>query len=216
MKIEDSAIIIKLSAGIGRNLREAEETLKIAKTKKYRKTYNIELYSGPRLKSTVKNLPKEVINSYKRLEIELSKSKSAISDLEVLKRDPKTGLLNKTGYLIEKEKLKSHNKYNSRFVILFDCDSMHRLNQRYGYCFVDKYLTLIGNTLNNCTRKDNHRKEKDIIITQDPLMHRKNDSAGDEFIIDISCKEKDIKNVAKRYLAEIYNAQKKLALKKKS
>lgn len=205
-------VVIRISVGIGRNLKEAEEALKIAKkNKKLKKEFNIERYSGKPIKES-KDISKKSINAYLRLEKELSKSKSLLADLETLKVDPKTGLLNRFGYFVEKNKLIKQKKYGkNRFIIFFDADSMHYLNNKYGYSFVDKYLDSIGRALNDNVRK---RDRKDILNVSEALYNRKHDTAGDEFIVDISCKEKDLLNITKRYLTRCYEYQKKIKIKK--
>lgn len=195
---------INLSVGIGRNILEAEKALINAKKKKHNnRKYNIEIYSGKKIKSEI-IISKELIDAYLRLEKNLSHSPKLLKDLEILKRDPKTKLLNKLGYYIEKQKLEIQNKYhkNKRYIILFDADSMHTLNKKYGYKAVDKQLECIGKALKEnirLTTKD-YRTEKDLINIKDVLNNRKNDSAGDEFIIDLYCNKKDLITIAKRYL----------------
>lgn len=203
-------IIIRLSVGIGRNILEAEEALKIAKKRKYqKKAFNIKIYTGEKIKE-LKNISKNAVSAYLRLEKKLLDSKS-LKDLEILKTDPKTGLLNRFGYFIEKHKLKKQRKYGKkRFIILFDADSMHNLNNKYGYTVVDKYLNTIGKALRDTTR---HRDTKNTHNVGDALYNRRNDTAGDEFIVDISCKREDLINITKRYLTKCYEYQKKLKIR---
>lgn len=193
-------------------MQEAEQALKIAKkNKKLKKEFNIEIYSGKPLKKS-KNIYKKSINAYLRLEKKLSKYPKLLSDLETLKIDPKTGLLNRFGYFVERNKLIKQKKYGKdRFIIFFDADSMHYLNKKYGYFIVDKYLDSIGKALNNSIR----RKDKDILNVSEALYNRKHDTAGDEFIIDISCKEKDLLPIAKRYITNCYEYQRKISKKLK-
>jgi len=201
-------VIIRLSVGIGRNVLEAEEALKIAKKKKHqKKEFNIEIYSDKPISHTLE-VPKKVVSAYLRLEKKLSNSKDSLKDLEMLKRDHKTGLLNRFGYYVEKNKLIKQKKYGkNRFIIFFDADSMHSLNNKYGYIFVDKYLTAIGKALNKNIR---NRDQKDILNVGETLNNRRNDTAGDEFIIDIYCKEKDVLNITRRYLTKCYEYQRKI------
>ena len=201
-------VVIRLSVGIGKNILEAEEALKIAKRKKHqKKEFNIEIYSGKPIPYTIE-LPNKVVSAYLRLENKLSNSKDSLKDLEMLKRDHKTGLLNRFGYFVEKNKLIKQKKYGKhRHILFFDADSMHSLNNKYGYVFVDKYLTAIGKALNENIR---NRDKKDILNVGDPLNNRRNDTAGDEFIIDISCKEEEVLNITKRYLRKCYEYQRKI------
>ncbi len=205
-------VLIKLSVGIGHNLLEAEEALKIAKKNKYKhKKFNVEIYNGPKLKY-INIIPSEIINAYIRLEKKLSNFPNALKDLEILKRDPKTKLLNKLGYYIEKKRLEKTKKYNikNRFIFLFDADSMHYLNKKYGYETVDRYLEAIGKALSKNIRNSKDRKEKDMLNSNDLLNNRKNDAAGDEFIIDLSCNRKYLKQIADRYITYCYEYQKRL------
>jgi len=203
---------IKLSVGIGRNIAEAEYALKIAKKNKYKpQKFNIQIYSGKKLNCD-KPVPKTIIDAYLRLEKKLSDSPKALLDLEKFKKDPKTKLLNKLGYYIEKTKLEQKKEYNpdQRFILLFDADSMHDLNKKYGFAKVDKYLEAIGKALNDNIRDSLERKEKDLLKIKDLLNNRKNDSAGDEFIIDLSCDKKHLRTIAERYLIKCYEYQKKI------
>lgn len=208
----DEKILIKLSVGIGHNLLEAEEALKVAKKNKHKhKKFNIEIYTGPKLKYT-DVIPSEIIEAYLRLEKRLSNSPKGLIDLEILKRDPKTKLLNKLGYYIEKQKLENTKKYNfkNRYILLFDADSMHFLNKKYGYETVDKYLEAVGKALSENIRYSKDRKEKDMLKIKDLLNNRKNDAAGDEFIIDLFCDKKYLKQIAERYITNCYEYQKRL------
>ncbi|MFA5746237.1 MAG: diguanylate cyclase [archaeon] len=208
-------VLIKLSVGIGKNILEAEQALKIAKSKKHQgKEYNIEIYSGPSLK--YKNyLSKKWEDAYLRIEKTLSNFSNAVLDLEILKKDPKTGLLNRFGYYIEKKKLIDNHKYSpkDRFIILFDGDSMHNLNKIYSYSIVDKYLETIGKALLKSIRNSKDRKDKDILKIKDLLNTRKNDATGDEFIIDLNCPKDQLLPITKRYLTNCYEYQKKLSKK---
>ena len=168
----DKTVLIKLSVGIGKNLAEAEEALKVAKKNKHKhKKFNIEIYTGKTIKYNVDLMPNEIIDAYLRLENKLSNSSKDLLDLEKLKRDPKTKLLNKLGYYIEKKKLEEKKIYNSknRHILLFDADSMHHLNKKYGYETVDKYLEAIGKTLAENIRDSDTRKEKDLLKIKDLL-----------------------------------------------
>jgi len=208
-------VVIKLSVGIGRNIKEAEEALKIAKKNKHKnKRFNIEIYIGPKLKYT-DTINSEIIDAYFRLEKKLSNCPTALKDLEIFKRDPKTKLLNKLGYYIEKQKLEVNKKYNpkNRFLFLFDADSMHLLNKKYGYETVDKYLETIGNALSEKIRRSRDRMKTDLLKIRNQLHNRKNDAAGDEFIIDLSCNQKDLRKIAERYITNCYEYQKKLKIK---
>lgn len=205
-------ILIKLSVGIGHNLLEAEEALKVAKKNKHKhKKFNIEIYAGPKLKYT-DVIPSEIIEAYLRLEKRLSNSPKDLIDLEILKRDPKTKLLNKLGYYIEKQKLENTKKYTpkNRYILLFDADSMHFLNKKYGYETVDRYLETVGKALSENIRDSKDRKEKDMLKIKDLLNNRKNDAAGDEFIIDLFCDKKYLRQIAERYITNCYEYQKRL------
>lgn len=206
----ENKLLVKLSVGIGRNITEAEEALRLAKKNKFIKDYNIEIYKGPKKEDKKTFFEKQTIGAYLRLKEALLKSKKSLDDLELFKFDPKTNLLNRLGYHIEKEKLilkKTYDK-DKRFIMLFDADSMHDLNKKYGYQKVDVHLRLIGKALKENIRdvldkndQVNLRKIKDI------LYNRRYDSAGDEFIIDLSCNKKDLFKIARRYLEKCYNYQ---------
>jgi len=87
---------------------------------------------------------------------------------------------------------------------------MHLLNKKYGYETVDRYLEAIGKALSENIRYSKDRNEKDLLKIKDLLNNRKNDAAGDEFIIDLSCNKKYLKQIAERYITNCYEYQKKL------
>ncbi len=207
-------VVIKVSIGIGRNIEEAEAGLAMAKQRKHEgRLYNIEHYSGKPLAHEVETSNKTV-QSYLRLEDKLSQmdDKEGRDDLENLKQDPKTGLLNKVGYMVEVAKLRKESKYDNRLIILIDGDNMKQANTLLGYEVTDEYLEVMGRALKRQIRSIetpfNNVRNTDI------LLNRKNDSGGDEFIIDISCDHAHAELVAKRYVEAMYLAQLELNRKR--
>jgi GGDEF domain-containing protein len=207
-------VLLRISAGIGRNIVEAEQGLKEAKKHKHEGLYyNIVLYEGESLKENAD--PPQAVENYLRLEQKLSNlnDKQSLQNLESLKYDEKTGLLNRVGYNIEIEKLKRKGDYlpDERYVILLDGDDMHYLNQQFTYDTVDEYLKVIGAALKKQTdfETDSEKRARNV----DVLVNRKNDSAGDEFIINIRCSAESIASVAQRYVKAMYAAEQCLTAK---
>jgi GGDEF domain-containing protein len=204
------SVIIKVSIGIGRNLAEAEQSIHVAKQRKdEHRYYNIELYQGRRIHEHHEE-DNKAIRSYLRLEDKLRKQDDleGLADLENLKIDPKTGLLNRTGYEIEVMKLRRAGEYHDRVIIFIDGDDMKRTNESLGYEETDRYLVSIGKALRGeiRTRNEPDKKARNV----DVLLNRKNDSGGDEFIIDLHCDYAHAEHVARRYVRAIYRAQQEL------
>jgi GGDEF domain-containing protein len=205
VSLED--VVIKVSVGIGRNMGEAEAALSRAKAKKKEgRYYNIETYEGMPL-SCDAPYESQAVRSYLRLEQKLEEQGdiAGLCDLENLKYDLKTGLLNRMGYEVEVLKLKNRGAYTDRVIILIDGDDMKGANSRLGYEGTDRYLACIGSALKGQVRQrdDSDRKARNVDI----LINRKNDSGGDEFIVDIGCDVRFAEGIARRYVHAIYQEQ---------
>jgi diguanylate cyclase (GGDEF)-like protein len=209
-------VAIKVSIGIGRNMAEAEQSLAVAKARKHEKrVYNIELYLGTPLVQEAHDAQhlgasNPAVRSYMRLEEKLGQQqdKAGLKDLQNLKYDPLTGLLNRMGYAVEVAKLKQEGRYHNRVIILIDGDNMKETNTRLGYRKTDQYLTMIGRALKRQVRQRDNTDKKARNV--DILLNRKNDSGGDEFIIDLSCPYHHAEPIARRYVGAMYTAQVKL------
>lgn len=203
-------VMIKVSIGIGRNIAEAEEALCSAKRRKSEcRYYNIETYRGePLLPPDLERT--RVVESFLRLEqrLLLSGLDECITDLEMMKYDSKTGLLNRTGYEVEVQKLRNRYAYDDRVIILIDGDDMKRANSMLGYEGTDRYLEAIGRALKCQVRQNVFGK--DGIREPDVLVNRKNDSGGDEFIVDVQCPYDEVKKIAMRCVDAMYAAQREL------
>ncbi|MFC1741642.1 GGDEF domain-containing protein [Nanoarchaeota archaeon] len=207
------SVMIKVSIGIGHNLTEAEEGLKVAKSRKdENRHYNIELYRGESLPPPMEER-NPVVDSFIRLEQKLrcENLEDSISDLYMLKHDPKTGLLNRMGYEVEVQKLRQRHSYDNRVIILIDGDDMKRTNTRLGYELTDRYLEAIGHALKRQVRQASFTR--DGMREADVLVNRKNDSGGDEFIIDIACDYRNAASIAERYVHAMYALQSELSRK---
>jgi len=201
------SVIIKVSIGIGHNLAEAEKAIHVSKLRKdEHRYYNIEVYQGRRMHEQ-HDVGSKVVSCYLRLEDKLVRQNDieALADLENLKIDPKTGLLNRTGYEIEVMKLKRAGEYHDRVIIFIDGDDMKKANAELGYEETDRYLVSIGKALKGeiRTRNEPDKKARNV----DVLLNRKNDSGGDEFIIDLHCDYEHAEKIARRYVRAIYRAQ---------
>lgn len=197
--------MMKFSVGIGNNALEAEKNLKFAKERKNQGLdYNIvQSYDNHSHVTTASN---PVVDGYLFLEQRLSDDKEGLEKLELLKVDPSTGLLNKVGYAIEVAKLKNAGLYTGRIIVFMDGDDLHTLNAQYGYGEVDKLIVASGQALKKVTRKDKESLDKKA-RNIDILNHRLNDSAGDEYLVDLACKPEYAEQVTKRFLDAMYQAQ---------
>ncbi len=220
-------MIITLSGGIGRSVKEAELALKKAKKRKKDKLkYNVAIYIGNRLRddSFINKEYKEIYNAISDLErkIELlsnekerSELKEYMDKIKKIYYDPKTKLLTELGYYAEiKNKNNSHG-----FYILLDGDNMHEWNDKIGYKNVDLFLSSIGQGILESLRhyKDGNNREIDY------LAKRMHNSAGDEFLIwintDINNEEDYIKkssNIVKRIIDSCYYKESLVSYKEKN
>lgn len=215
LKINDG-ILLKFSVGIGNNINSAEKALMVAKQKKTDSLYNIEINDVASSEAILDKNIESIVSSFLKIKEYLSKNNPPLlKDLENFKYDKKTGLLNRIGYFIEIEDFKL--KHDKRCILFFDADNMHDINEKYGYDFVDKYLIVVGKTLEKSIRDKNKKDRFPDVLgyeSDSTIFHRKNDSAGDEFIVNIAYDKPDFefaKKIAKRYLDNIYLAQKELS-----
>ncbi|MBW2997179.1 GGDEF domain-containing protein [Candidatus Woesearchaeota archaeon] len=198
-------VVIKVSVGIGRNMAEAEYALFNAKQRKHEcRQYNIVQYDGTEIICPPIDTGSDAVQSYLTIEQKLAEQndKDGLEHLENLKHDPMTGLLNRTGYSVEVKRLTDQGRYNDRIIMILDGDDMKKANALLGYEKTDTYLVAIGKALKNELRQD-----KQAPRPNDILLNRKNDSGGDEFVIDISCSCTQAENIARRYVDAVYNAQ---------
>lgn len=200
-------VVIRVSVGIGRNIEEAEEVLLRAKERKPEsRRYNIEVYSGPGMPFPVE-VQSDTVKSYLKLEqrLKIYGDDEGLKDLENLKHDPKTGLLNRVGYLVEVAKLRNKGLYRNRVIIFIDGDDMKKANSLLGYAGTDRYLEAMGSALKSQIRQIEtpYNTTRNIDI----LLNRKNDSGGDEFIVDLSCDYSQAERIARRYVDAMYSAQ---------
>jgi hypothetical protein len=211
-------VVIKVSVGIGHSLAEAEDSLARAKQRKPEaRYYNIEMYSGESIPDPEK-MESRAVKSYLDIEQRLSEigDSESLHNLEVLKYDSMTGLLNRMGYEVEVARLKNKGEYENRVIILIDGDNMKRTNAELGYEGTDRYLVAIGSALKSQVRsnreagsdagkkgRDSDTKARNV----DVLLNRKNDSGGDEFIVDIGCDYSNAEGIAMRYIDAMYAAQ---------
>jgi len=203
--------IITLSCGIGRSFEEAVEAIKKAKKNKINNFNNICVYTGRRLRSKLHESLKEKVKNYHMLSRVLSDEYRRILEEFALK-DPVTGLLNKTGFVLNLEKLKEKGIIEG-YYLLFDLDNLHDWNNKLGYTKVDEYIEMIGKVIHSNIRHENMDVEHGKQRTADVIAHRLNESAGDEFLIFIPCPHSDsnlanAKKIAERILQKIYEAQK--------
>lgn len=217
-KSESELELITLSCGIGRNYSEAYLAQRFAKEKKNLRLrenknpehYNIEIYDGEPI--NLDEMSKDLVLKVK----DYSEIKNALPEnlkgkLESLLYDPLTGTLNKLGYSLKKENLREKG-IDKGYNILFDLDNMHHWNNTLGEKKVNDCIHLIGRIINNNIRHKHlygHNLKENI---QDFLVHRVNESAGDEFLIYIPSEnstenERKVYKIAERILEKVYDAQ---------
>ncbi|MEM4152809.1 MAG: diguanylate cyclase [Candidatus Pacearchaeota archaeon] len=200
--------IIKVSCGIGRSFEESARAVAEAKKEKGKTEFNIKIYQGPRLRSKLPESFKQRVQEYHKLARGLTEEQKRILKNFSL-RDPLTGLLNKMGFVIELEKLRQKG-ITEGYYILFDIDDLHYWNSKLGYAEVDKYIEIIGQTIQNNIRHEKLIDSKEKIT--DVVGHRLNESAGDEFLIFVPAEHNEknlekIKLMATRLLEKIYEKQ---------
>jgi len=136
--------------------------------------------------------------------------------------DPATGALTPFGYLFQ-QKFRVNDPTSGaveRFVIYVDANDMHYWNRAVGEEVVDVHLAAIGRALVKGTRQttsasgtgwESIRKFDAGIPDQVCYVSRTHGSAGDEFLVDLYCREEDVIKVVNRLFDTIYREQKKLS-----
>lgn len=199
---------IKVSCGIGRSFEEAARAVAVAKKNKGKSEFNIEVYNGARLRSKLPESFKQRVQEYLKLSKELSNDQIKILENFTLK-DPLTGLLNKTGFVLKLEELKQKGVVEGYYLLL-DLDDLHDWNNKLGYTEVDRYIEVIGQTIKNNIRHENLTSSKERVM--DVVGHRLNESAGDEFLIFVPAEHNEeniekLKLLATRLIEKIYEKQ---------
>ncbi len=203
--------LITLSCGIGRSFEEAAKSVLEAKKNKLNNINNIQIYSGIRLRSKLHEGLKQKVQQYHKLSRVLSEEYKKLLE-EFALRDPVTGLLNKTGFVLNLEKLKQQN-ITDGYYLLFDLDDLHAWNNKIGYTKVDEYIEMIGKVIHSNIRHENMDNSRQR--NADVIAHRLNESAGDEFLIFVPCNpnEENMDNarkIAERILQRIYEKEKEI------
>ncbi|MCL6500714.1 MAG: GGDEF domain-containing protein, partial [Candidatus Pacearchaeota archaeon] len=154
--------IITVSCGIGRSFEEAARAVNRAKKKKGRFSYNIEVYRGTRLRSPIPESFKQRVKEYAQLSKVLScEQKKTLENFSL--RDPVTGLLNKTGFVLKLESLKKKGALEGYYILL-DLDDLHYWNNKIGYTKVDKIIAMIGKVVMENIRHKNLYPQKKRIV----------------------------------------------------
>lgn len=200
--------IIKISCGIGMSFEEAARAVTDAKKEKGKNHHNIKVYNGERLRSKLPDSFKQRVREYHELAKVLSEDQKRILENFSL-RDPVTGLLNKTGFVLRLEELKEKG-FTCGYYLLFDLDDLHDWNNKIGYTEVDKRIEAIGKVIMHNIRHQNFYPAKERIT--DIVGHRLNESAGDEFLIFVPATHCDknleeLKLMAERLIDRTYEIQ---------
>ena len=208
--------LVGTSVGIGRTKNEAERALMdVKKNKPFPEevinSYNndnylnnlIQTYQGPTLEDEPNQ---DVIDKVSRTKERLNKIKDEDSKeifLEQIKDDcfdSKTGVLTPFGYHLSKK-----DEGEDKFYLLMDCNDMHYWNDAKSYEQVDERLKSIGASLNSNVR---HYRTNDLVAQRDPKkVQRMNGSTGDEFLVELHCREEDVQEIAKRLLKAVHQDQ---------
>lgn len=117
--------------------------------------------------------------------------------------DPRTGVLTPFGDCI----LESEEYKENTFYLMFDADDMHYWNDSKGFEKVDERLDTIGKSLKNNIRE--YRNNDHVVKYNEGKrrVQRMNGSTGDEFLVEINCREEDIEGVARRLLGNVHEDQ---------
>jgi GGDEF domain-containing protein len=203
-----SSEIIRISCGIGYSFEEAARAVTDAKKEKGKNSHNIKVYNGERLRSKLPESFKQRVKEYHEIAKVLSDDQKRILENFSL-RDPVTGLLNKTGFVLRLEELKEKG-FTCGYYLLFDLDDLHDWNNKIGYTEVDKRIEAIGRVITNNIRHQNFYPAKERIT--DIVGHRLNESAGDEFLIFVParhCNEnlEELRIMAQRLIDKTYEVQ---------
>lgn len=206
------AELITLSCGIGRSFEEAAKAIMEAKKNKLNNLNNIQIYNGLRLRSKLHEGLKQKVQEYHKLSRVLSEEYKKLLE-EFALRDPVTGLLNKTGFVLNLEKLKQEGIVEG-YYLLFDLDDLHDWNNKIGYTKVDEYIEMIGKVIHSNIRHENMTSSGQQ-RTADVIAHRLNESAGDEFLIFVPCNPNEdnmnnARKIAERILQRIYEKEKEI------
>lgn len=199
--------------------------------------YSIHLYDGPPKRS--KPVFKEIDSLEKDLEEDLvflddvkeryGAKSLAYDALESMvkkrKHDPLTGALSPYGYLFKKKTEKIPISFPNgieHFTVLIDGNNMKYWNDHFEYNDVSAHLAALGQALVKGVRKggEKHKGKYSVekkldagvpdLVLRPGFVTRTHGSAGDEFVLDLYCKEEDVVNVVKRLFDQTYAAQKEL------
>ncbi len=136
--------------------------------------------------------------------------------------DPSTGADTPLGYLInilrhKQPELDSLPEGIEQFYALFDTNDMHYWNAAIGSENVDERLHAIGRALVGSVRRkasgtSAHANRRncslnDLVSTQPSFISRTHGSAGDEFLVDFHCQEKDAIKIISRLFYQAIAAQ---------
>lgn len=228
-------IVLRYSAGVGRNQKEAE--LALAEAKKRKKDglqYNLIVYSGESQRDSFladleAKVGREADAMIRLLKAAVEKEDAQqIDDARIIRYDSQTGLLKRAGYVAEVRELKEKGLYREgeRFFIIFDADNMKELNddkENGGYELVNVYLNASGRAIARNTRQRKSEREderrsdsssRDLTLRMndgDIIGIRPNDGGGDEILVDLACKNyANAEIIAKRLISVMYDSQKAL------
>nr|AQS33911.1 hypothetical protein [uncultured archaeon] len=189
----------------------------------------IDLFPDISLVKGIEMLESNVAKSIADLEsVELEYGKNSLAydalqtQIGMQSLDPATGALTPFGYLFQ-QKFRVNTPTSGaveRFVIYVDANDMHYWNRAVGEEVVDVHLAAIGRALVKGTRQTTSasgtgwqaiRQFDAGIPDQVCYVSRTHGSAGDEFLVDLYCREEDVNKVVTRLFDTIYREQRKLS-----
>ena len=135
--------------------------------------------------------------------------------------DASTGALTAFGRVLKQTELEGKEIPDGmkRFTLLVDANNMHFWNDKIGYTNVDRHLYSIGASIITATRTsqqdlDTHERSADtqdlVSLIPNEFVTRTNGSTGDEFMVDLICREEDLMPISQRIVAQCYKDQLKL------
>jgi hypothetical protein len=191
--------------------------------------YAIVQYCGEQIANVQDiTLEKTVFGSLKRLNLIKSRYgddteayKFFKEEQEDRSHDPSTGALTPFGYIMHQmfdyfEELPTGVE---RFLILADVNDMHYWNAVSGYEDVSLHLAAIGKSLVKSSRtslkvyeRTNKRIKVPRVKVPDRVVKpryvtRTHGDAGDEFLIDLHCRQQDVIKIVKRFFDRAFQAQ---------
>ena len=221
---EASLAVLKQASQLKEKVNDSdlpESVLQKTVAKHTQQDYSIARYDGPEVeidpeieeaRERLSARVKESIDRLATIERKYGKDELAYTylrdEVRTKEIDKDTGCLTPFGYQFQIQTQESERipEGMKRFYLMFDGNDMHYWNEKADYNDVTAHLHLMGRTLKESTRGKKRPEDK---TRQDLVgrVTRTHGSAGDEFLVDIICKESDIMKITTRIMKEVYQTQ---------